>query len=103
MRKTAILAAFAAFAATPALATGHGGLGTVSLVAVTILAEAATPATEPSKPPEKMICRRRLETGSLVKATKICRSSVEWKRLNDAARRDAEDLQTPKGGLNPGN
>jgi len=76
-------------------------IGSVAFFVATMLAEAATPAPTAAvpNPQDKIICKRFLETGSLVKATKICHKRSEWARIVDANRSNAEDLQTAKNGL----
>lgn len=76
-------------------------IGSVTFFVATMLAEAATPAPTAAapNPQDKVICRRYLETGSLVKATKVCHKRSEWARIIDANRNNAEDLQTAKNGL----
>jgi len=64
-----------------------------TLFVVSLLAEAAQPVVQTPKPQDKIICKRYLETGSLVKSTKVCHTRREWSRLNDEARKDAEDMQ----------
>jgi len=35
---------------------------------------------------EKLICRKQVETGSLVKGKKTCMTGAEWAKVGDAAR-----------------
>lgn len=35
---------------------------------------------------EKMICKRFMETGSLVKARRVCKTKQDWQRERDAIR-----------------
>jgi hypothetical protein len=53
----------------------------------------ATPAVDPKKDPNKMICRREVEIGSLVKTRRTCHTRKEWSEMADAARRDAYTLR----------
>lgn len=47
--------------------------------------------TSPAQPdPEKKICRKTLETGSLVKKTRQCFTRAEWARIAEAARTGAQ-------------
>ena len=71
-------------------------IGSTALFAA---AAAPAPAAEP-RPQDKIICRRYLETGSLVKSTKVCHTRAEWTRLSENARRDAEDISTARNGVN---
>lgn len=48
----------------------------------------AQPAAE--KPEEKKICRKQIETGSLVKGKKICYTARQWQKLADASRDEME-------------
>jgi hypothetical protein len=48
----------------------------------------ATPQAEP--PAEKKICRREIETGSLIKGKKICYTAKQWQKLADANRDEIE-------------
>lgn len=80
-------------------------IGTSALFVAMMLSEAATTATPTAaaNPDEKIICRRQLETGSWVKAKKICHTRAEWARLSDLGRRDAEDLAIARNGTNESN
>jgi hypothetical protein len=49
---------------------------------------AAQPATD--KPQEKKICRKQIETGSLVKGKKICMTAKQWDKLASTARDEVE-------------
>lgn len=54
---------------------------------------AATPetATAPAEQPaEKKICRREIETGSLIKGKKICYTAKQWQKISDATRDELE-------------
>lgn len=79
-------------------------IGTSALFVAMMLSEAATAATPATpNPDDKIICRRQLETGSWVKAKKICHTRSEWARLSDLGRRDAEDLAIARNGTNESN
>ncbi len=47
-------------------------------------------ATPPAKPEEKRICRKQIETGSLIKGKKLCYTSKQWQQLADNARDEVE-------------
>ncbi len=47
--------------------------------------------------PEKKICRRTLDTGSLVKATKICFTRREWAAISDDTKKSFEEVQGSRG------
>jgi hypothetical protein len=49
---------------------------------------AATPPAD--KPVEKKICRKEVETGSLIKGKKICYTAKQWQQISDASREDIE-------------
>lgn len=56
---------------------------------------------DPVKP--RMICKRNVETGSLVAKRRECRTKQEWDRLAEAARSNAEyemnrSMTKPTGG-----
>jgi hypothetical protein len=52
---------------------------------------AATPAAAPQQPAEeKKVCRREVETGSLIKGKKICYTAKQWQKISDAARDEVE-------------
>jgi hypothetical protein len=68
-----------------------------------LMADAATKApsvvpAKPTDPMEKVVCRRELETGSLVKARKDCRTRREWNRRSEAAQAEGQRL-TPHTGF----
>ena len=67
-------------------------LGVVTSILLASAPEAAaTPAPAPQKPAEeKKICRRDIETGSLIKGKKICYTAKQWQKLSDAARDEIE-------------
>lgn len=48
----------------------------------------ATPQAD--RPEEKKICRKEIETGSLIKGRKICHTAKEWQKISDASRDDVE-------------
>jgi hypothetical protein len=53
-------------------------------------ATAETPAPPAEKPAEKKICRRDIETGSLIKGKKICMTAKQWQKVSDASRDEIE-------------
>ncbi len=61
---------------------------------VTGLLLAAAPEASPSpvaeKPEEKKICRKQIETGSLIKGKKLCYTAKQWQQLADNARDEVE-------------
>ena len=66
------------------------------LEVVTSLLLASAPESAPNttapanRPEEKKICRRQVETGSLVKAKKICFTAKQWQELGDRSRTEVE-------------
>lgn len=50
----------------------------------------ATPAVAASQPEEKKICRKQMETGSLIKGKKLCYTARQWQKMADNARDDVE-------------
>jgi hypothetical protein len=83
-----------------------------AVLALVMLALGAPAAAEGAPQPtkekkEKKVCRRTVDTGSIM-PTKVCRTVTEWSKA-DAARarqteRDSQAMRnrTPTGGLNPG-
>lgn len=53
-------------------------------------ASAAPPAAPAENPAEKKICRKDVETGSLIKGKKICMTAKQWQKLSDANRAEFE-------------
>jgi hypothetical protein len=45
------------------------------------------------KDPNYVRCVSQVETGSLVKKRKICRTNADWSKADAAGSRDAEDIQ----------
>lgn len=70
----------------------------VSLSAFLMLSvAAAAPAAEPQKAQtEKKICKKTTEIGSLVKATKVCRTAREWRLERDSARDATKEMQSSR-------
>ncbi|KAK0331134.1 hypothetical protein LTR94_030115, partial [Friedmanniomyces endolithicus] len=55
---------------------------TLAVLAAAAPAAPAAPATPTASPDarERMVCKRFLETGSLVKSYKTCKTNAEWER-----------------------
>ncbi len=68
---------------------------TAGAFALALAANATTTEMAPrrSPNPDKLICRRDLETGSLVKMRRTCHTKREWEEMGNAARRDAHAIQ----------
>ena len=43
-----------------------------------------------AKPEEKKICRKQIETGSLIKGKKMCFTAKQWQQMADNARDEVE-------------
>lgn len=75
----------------------------IMLLLVTAAAGAQTPEREADRSAEhrdKVICKRFVETGSLVRSYRTCRTKAEW----DKAREDAQRSSiTASCGLDGGN
>ena len=52
-------------------------------------AESAAPTTG-AAPEEKKICRKQVETGSLIKGKKICYTARQWQKMADDSRDEME-------------
>lgn len=50
----------------------------------------ATEAAPVQKPEEKKICRKDIETGSLIKGRKICYTARQWQKIADTNRSELE-------------
>ena len=71
------------------------------LASALLLAGSTAPAdagANTAKPEDKLICRKYLETGSLVKSKRVCHTRADWARINDAARKNGEELQDARNG-----
>lgn len=81
-------------------------VGSTAFFVAMMLADAAAGGTQApvaTNPEDRVICRKQLETGSLVKGKRICHTRKEWARLADEGRRDAEELSIAKNGVNSSN
>ncbi len=76
------------------------------MVAISVLGTATSataqqaPAAGANKP--KMICKRTVDTGSLVAKRRECRTRQEWDRISEAARMGGQDLIDRNMGRPPG-
>ncbi len=66
-------------------------MAALAALAMGTAAIAQTPAAQPD--PEKKICRKTLETGSLVKKKRQCFTRTEWARIAEAARTNLQYIQ----------
>jgi hypothetical protein len=58
-------------------------------------AAAAAPPTNPTaavQEPTRKVCRSYVETGSLVRRTKVCRTAAEWQRSEEDQRQQGRDM-----------
>ncbi|MEA1013183.1 hypothetical protein [Sphingosinicella sp. LY1275] len=68
-------------------------IAVLSLMATPALANPVT--AEGSKPTtERKICKKEIETGSLVKGRKICMTAREWARATEDAQKQASEMQS---------
>ena len=51
---------------------------------------AATQTASAEKAEDRQICRREVETGSLIKGKKICMTAKQWQKISDANRQELE-------------
>lgn len=68
-------------------------IAVLSLVATPALANPVA-AAGPAPAKERKICKKEVETGSLVKGRKICMTAREWARATEDAQKQASDMQT---------
>ncbi len=86
------------------LATAMFTLGISSAAAAADPAPPAPAAVTPaSDSDQRMICRRDLETGSLVKIKKTCHTREQWRYIDDVNGRTARDLVEAGTGRPAGN
>ncbi len=70
-------------------------IGSSALFVAVMMAEAtaAAPSAKPVDPLDKVVCHREIETGSLTRVRKECRTRREWSKIADAVRRDQQTLR----------
>jgi hypothetical protein len=78
----------------------------LSTFTMTILLVSAT-ADTPSNPQSgasasKVFCKKQVDTGSLVRARKICRTRAEWDNANTVGREEGQRMQN-QGLIQPTN
>lgn len=62
-------------------------------IAAAALAQGSTAASPTgATDPNKRICKRTVDTGSLVRGKRVCRTRAEWDRLAEAARAGGQDM-----------
>lgn len=70
------------------------------LMIAAIAAPQTPPATQAKPDSERRICRKIVDTGSLVRGKRECRTAAEWNTLAGAARLNSEDIvQRNAGGI----
>lgn len=75
-------------------------LACLALLAAPAAAIAGEQSENASKPKERVICKKVVDTGSLVKGKKKCMSATSWERLSDASRERAKEMQQSVPGQN---
>ncbi len=73
----------------------------LSIASALMIAQAA-PAAAPAVDPEKKICKRGVQIGSLVRAKKICRTKADWNAQEAQARQDVLEMQRTSRAPNKG-
>lgn len=68
-----------------------GALAVSILVATSATAGSAGSLSE-AAPGDKVICKRYVETGSLMKSRKECRTRAEWQKLAVEGRNQAKEM-----------
>ena len=66
-------------------------LAPAALAKETYVDPAPTEKLDP-RDPNYMRCRKILETGSLVKKQRICKTNAEWAKAGEDAQKNADDL-----------
>lgn len=72
-------------------------LFSTALLTFAMMADASAATAQamvPVNPLDKVICRRILETGSLVKGKRVCLTRREWALASEKGRERAEEMQT---------
>jgi uncharacterized ferredoxin-like protein len=74
-------------------------IGSAALFVAVMMAEAtaSAPAAKPVDPLDKVVCHREMETGSLTRVRKECRTRREWSKIADEVRRDAQTMRERSG------
>jgi hypothetical protein len=65
------------------------------LFALAMAGDAPTEATTPA--PEKLICRREAQIGSLVRRKKVCRTAADWKAVAQESKDMSNGMQKRAG------
>lgn len=67
----------------------------LALLAAQAVTPTAAPARAAASAKDKVRCVRIAETGSLARATKVCKTVGEWDEQRRNADRQARDMQNP--------
>jgi hypothetical protein len=75
----------------------------MSVFAILMFLQASSPVEETGKSADPVICRKYVETGSLIRKKKVCRTRSEWikanSELNESMNRFVEERRgRPPGG-----
>jgi hypothetical protein len=62
------------------------------LIAVALIVPQTAPVDTAPPAKERRICRKIVDTGSLVRGKRECRTAAEWNNLANAARLGSEDI-----------
>ena len=60
---------------------------------VAFVSASATPAAAPPAPKDKVVCKKFVETGSLVRSRRECRTRRDWNRLSNDAQDETNRLR----------
>ena len=65
------------------------------LIGLMLQSGSASVTAAPSKVDagEQKVCRRYVETGSFVRATKVCRTRSEWRRTEEDSKAEGRQMQ----------
>lgn len=75
----------------------------IAIILATLLqsAPASVPVAAKVNKGDQKVCRKYVETGSLVRTTKVCRTRADWLRTEQDARAEGQQMQNnpnPNGG-----
>jgi hypothetical protein len=65
-----------------------------SLLLASAAEDRASPLPTAERPADRKICRKQIETGSLIKGKKVCFTAAQWQKMADAARDNLERSAT---------
>lgn len=67
------------------------------IFAMMLLAAVQTAPQPPVATREKLICKRSMVTGSLVRKRRDCKTRAQWTAIAEAAREDGEAMRSFRG------